>query len=139
MSNERILLAVAGAHLTGQPLNFQLTESGAELVATTQTSDCYELYALATIPPKPGLLRVAESIGAGETSGSSGSSIEVEVWSLTPEHFAHFVAGLPQPMVIGKVELSGGMQVSGFLCEPIALHGAHNITSFGGWRAFLGA
>jgi allophanate hydrolase len=126
-TTERLLLAVAGAHLTGQPLNFQLTDGGAELVATTQTAASYQLYALATVPPKPGLVRVA----------NGGSAIEVEVWSLTPEHFGRFVAGLPQPMTIGKVELTGGMQVSGFSCEPVALEGAANITSFGGWRAFL--
>ena len=123
-SNERLLLAVAGAHLSGQPLNFQLTEGGAELVSTTQTSANYSLYALATEPPKPGLVRVV----------AGGQAIEVEVWSLSPEHFGRFVAGLPKPMTIGKVEL---VQVSGFSCEPIALEGAANISSFGGWRAFL--
>ncbi|MEO0027404.1 MAG: hypothetical protein RL716_735 [Actinomycetota bacterium] len=125
---ERILLAVAGAHLTGQPLNFQLTDGGATLIGKSRTASSYELFALETIPPKPGMLRVARQ---------NGSAIEVEIWELTPDHFGTFVAGLPQPMVIGKIELEDGSQVSGFLCEPIALENATSITEYGGWVAYL--
>ncbi len=42
-------------------------------------------------------------------------------------------------MVIGSVELSDGAEVPGFLAEPWALEGADDITSFGGWRAYLAA
>ena len=37
----------------------------------------------------------------------------------------------------GKVSLDDGSAVSGFLCEAHALAGAEEITSFGGWRAFI--
>ena len=127
MSN-RIALAVAGAHLSGQPLNFQLTGGGAVFLEETLTSSDYRLFALATTPPKPGLQRVAT--GAGQ-------SIKVEVWSLTPAHFGEFVAALPQPMTIGKVGLSDGRLVSGFLCESIATEGATDITEYGGWLNYL--
>ena len=123
-----ILLAVAGAHLTGQPLNHQLTDGGAELVTTTTTSADYRLFALDTIPPKPGLQRVAEGEGA---------PIEVELWRLDPAFFGTFVAALPQPMAIGKVRLIDGKLVEGFLCEPIATSSARDITESGGWRAHL--
>jgi allophanate hydrolase len=127
-STTGILLAVVGAHLSGQPLNRQLTDRGARFVRTTKTSPCYELYRLAnTTPSKPGLVRV----------DVAGSKIELEIWRLSPEAFASFVAEVPPPMVIGTVELEDGSAVKGFLCEPRALKDAHNITNFGGWRAYL--
>ncbi len=121
-------LAVVGAHLTGQPLNRQLTDLSSVLVRSCKTAPEYRLYALAnTTPPKPGLVRV----------GSDGHAIEVEVWELTPENFGRFMQGVPAPMAIGTVALDDGERVHGFLCEPIALEGATDITKFGGWRSFL--
>jgi allophanate hydrolase len=67
----------------------------------------------------------------------SGMPIEVEVWELTPEGFGSFMQGVPAPMCIGSVVLEDGARVHGFLCEPIALEGATDITQFGGWRAYL--
>ena len=124
---DRFDLVVAGAHLAGQPLNRELTERGAELVASTRTSGTYRLYALLTDPPKPGLVRV--------TSG--GSAIEVEVWSLGPAEFASFVASVPAPLAIGQVELADGTVAPGFTCMPHGLEGATEITEFGGWRAYV--
>jgi len=125
-------IAVAGAHLSGQPLNWQLTDRGGRLVSSTTTSETYRLHALETVPPKPGLVRV----GAGE-AGAGGAPIEVEVWELDEAGFGSFVASIPAPMVIGKVELADGTEVSGFLCEAGALHGAADITAHGGWRTYL--
>jgi allophanate hydrolase len=122
-------LAVVGAHLTGQPLNHQLTERGGRLVRPTTTSAGYRLYALDTEPPKPGLVRVS-----GE---EEGRPIEVELWELPPVGFADLVAALPPPMVVGPVTLVDGSRVTGFLCEPAARLGARDITDFGGWRAYL--
>jgi allophanate hydrolase len=126
-----VLLAVAGAHLSGQPLNHQLTSRGARLVGAQRSATDYKLYALAgTTPPKPGLVR---------TPGHAGTGIELEVWSLTTEAFGSFVAAVPPPMVIGTVELDDASSVKGFLCEPAALAGALDISAHGGWRAFLGS
>jgi len=122
-----VLLAVAGAHLQGQPLNHQLTDRGAVLERVTVTAPCYRLYALATEPPKPGVVRVA--VG--------GVALDVEIWRLEPAAFGDFIAALPQPMAIGKVELADGTLVSGFLVEPIAVEGADDISRFGGWREYL--
>lgn len=122
-------LAVAGAHLSGLPLNHQLTSRGAALVARTRTAPSYRLYALpGTTPPKPGMVRVP-----------AGAAIEVEVWELSVAAFGSFVAEVPPPLSIGTVVLADGSQVKGFLCEPAALTGAEDITSLGGWRAYLGA
>jgi allophanate hydrolase len=129
MTTGEIVLAVVGAHLTGQPLNGQLTSLGARLLRTTRTADSYRLYALAgTVPAKPGLVRGAAGTGA---------EIEIEIWALSTAAFGTFVAAIPPPLGIGTLQLPDGTTVKGFICEPAALEGAKDITAFGGWRAFL--
>ncbi|HRE79863.1 MAG TPA: amidase family protein [Opitutaceae bacterium] len=126
-----VRLAVVGAHLTGQPLNHQLTQRGGILLQCTRSGPGYRLYALSgTVPPKPGLVRAPEVAGGG---------VELEVWGLPEKAFGSFVAEVPQPLAIGSVELEGGNVVKGFVCEPFALSAAHEITHFGGWRAYLGS
>jgi allophanate hydrolase len=127
--DERIELVVCGAHLEGQPLHHQLSDRRARLVARTWTAPRYRMHALATSPPKPGLVRVAPGHGA---------SLEVEVWSLDPTAFGAFVSEVPAPLTIGSVELADGTWAKGFLCEPLALAGTTDITHCGGWRAWLG-
>jgi allophanate hydrolase len=129
---ELVLIAVAGAHLEGQPLNHQLTDSGGQLVERTATAPCYRMFALDTEPPKPGLVRV-------EAKDPSARGLEVEVWALEPAAFAAFVDAIPAPLVIGRVLLADGRDVAGFLCEPISIGGATDISSFGGWRAYRAA
>lgn len=123
-----IAIAVCGAHLAGLPLNHQLTERGGVLLERTHTAPVYRLLALAGAPPRrPGLKRVAQG----------GAAIEVEVWMLPSAALGGFVATIPAPLGIGKVLLADGRQVCGFICEDYALAGAEDITSFGGWRAYL--
>jgi allophanate hydrolase len=122
-----VWLAVAGAHLSGQPLNHELTSRGARRIVTTKTAPEYRLYALDTVPPKPGLVH---------TPGEAAHAIEVEIWELTREAFGSFVAQIPAPMTIGMTKLADGSLVKGFACEPHALHGAREISQFGSWRAF---
>ncbi|WP_341303835.1 allophanate hydrolase [Pseudomonas sp. TMP25] len=123
-----VRVAVVGAHLTGMPLNFQLTSRDAVLVEQTTSAATYRLYALpGTVPPKPGLARVAED----------GAAIIVELWDIPQARFGEFVAEIPAPLGIGNLQLADGRWVKGFICEPYALHGARDITSFGGWRAFI--
>ncbi|MFE2538379.1 allophanate hydrolase [Streptomyces sp. NPDC059371] len=120
-------LAVVGAHLSGRPLNPQLLSLGARLERTTTTAAVYRLHALATSPPKPGLVHV----------GAGGAAVEAEVWSLPAEGLGRLLAALPRPMTLGSVELADGTHVTGFLCEPDALKDAPDITRYGGWRAYL--
>lgn len=124
-----VKVAVVGAHLSGMPLNSQLSERGARLLAATETAPDYRFYALAgTVPPKPGLLRVAPGEGA---------RIKLELWEMPVEHYGSFVALVPAPLGIGTLTLADGSSVQGFLCEAQALQGALDITHFGGWRAYL--
>jgi allophanate hydrolase len=82
---------------------------------------------LATDPPKPGLRRV----------DAGGGTVEMEIWELPPVAFAEFVAAVPNPLAIGPVLLEDGMSVPGFLCEPVALSDAPDITVHGGWLHYL--
>jgi len=129
LAEPMLRVAVVGAHLSGMPLNRQLLERQATLVASTQTSPDYKLFALPnTQPPKPGLLRVAPG---------SGSPIEVEVWDMPQAQFGSFMALIPEPLGIGTLKLADGSSVKGFVCEPLALEGATDISAFGGWRNYL--
>lgn len=119
---------VCGAHLSGLPLNHQLTERGAILAQTTETAPCYRMFLLAGGPPlRPGLVRDMKE----------GSRLPVEIWRVPADRFGSFVAGIPAPLGIGKVELADGRWVPGFICEPVGLEGAEEITALGGWRGFL--
>jgi allophanate hydrolase len=127
-ADDSVRVAVVGAHLSGLPLNHQLTERGARLEKTARTAARYRLYALpGTTPPKPGLVRDAEK----------GSVIDVEVWRLPVSEYGSFVAGIASPLGIGRVELDDGEWVQGFLCEGWAVRGAEEISHLGGWRAYL--
>lgn len=124
-----VTVMVVGAHLTGMPLNHELTAPGGTLVKTCRTAGDYRLFVLPnTVPPKPGLIR---------EPGFSGKGLEVEVWKVTPAAFGRFVQNIPAPLGIGKITLDDGSQVSGFLCEPYALEGAQEVTDMGGWRAYI--
>jgi allophanate hydrolase len=123
-----IELVVVGAHLSGMPLNSQLKDFGARFSRATKTTSSYKLYDLAGQSiPKPGLVRVA----------NGGTGIDVEVWRLGPEAFGRFVAAIPPPLGIGTIELSDGTSAKGFLAEAAGLAAATDISSHGGWRAFV--
>lgn len=121
-------IVVCGAHLDGLPLNWQLRERGAQQLQATTTAPKYRFYALpGNAVARPGLLRDEEQ----------GQAIEVEVWRMPMEQFGSFVAEIPAPLAIGKIELSGGDWCTGFVCEPYALVGATEITRLRGWRGYL--
>lgn len=120
-------VAVVGAHLAGQPLNGQLQDRGARLVAKGRTAPGYSFYALDTQPAKPGLVYDGQGVGG----------IEVEIYELDYDGYGSFVALIPPPLGIGSVKLDDGTWVQGFLCESHAIKGARDITAFGGWRAYL--
>ena len=127
ISQHHIRVAVVGAHLTGMPLNFQLTTRDAVHIETTKTSKNYALYALnGTVPPKPGLARQQD-----------GQCIIVELWDVPTARFGEFVAEIPTPLGMGNVELEDGRWVKGFICEPYGIDDAENISHFGGWRAYI--
>jgi allophanate hydrolase len=122
-------LVVVGAHMRGGPLEAELTGRGGRLVRAVRTAPEYRLHRLATDPPKPGLVRVADG----------GATVEGELWRLPSAGLGDLLATLPAPMALGRVHLDDGTAPVGFLCEPCAIDGAPDITAHGGWRASLAA
>ncbi len=118
-------LAVFGAHLRGQPLDFQLTGRGARWAGPLTTSANYALTELDTTPPKPGLLR----------TGAGGVAIAGERWVLSVQALGEFLAELPAPMMLGSVELDDGSWTIGFGCDHVSGTTARDISHFGGWLA----
>lgn len=126
--SRQIRIAVCGAHLSGMPLNGQLTTLGAYLEQATTTAPVYKLYALTGGPPhRPGLVRQQQG---------AGSAIEVEVWQLPAPRLADFMRQIPSPLGIGSIQLVSGDWVPGFICEPCALDGAEDISALGSWRNY---
>lgn len=128
LGDDMMLLVACGAHMSGLPLNHQLTERGATLVRTTRSSANYRFYALEAFePPRPGMIR----------TDTDGVAIDVEVWAIPKAHFGSFMAGIPAPLGIGTVELEDGSLVKGFICEGYAAEGALDISDLGSWRAYV--
>ena len=130
-TDDRVEIAVVGAHLSGLPLNRELVELGASFSREVETTADYRLFALTgSNPAKPGLLRVGAGAGAG-------AAIKAEVWTLDPAGFGAFVAKIPAPLGIGTIRFKDGGSAKGFLVEAEAVKTAEDISHFGGWRAYL--
>lgn len=125
-THDKMAIVVCGAHLDGLALNSQLRQRGATLQKATRSAPHYRLYALAD-GKRPGMVRTREQ----------GAAIAVEVWDVPHSEVGSFLAGIPAPLGLGKIELEDGRWVTGFICEAYGLQGARDITEFGGWRAWL--
>lgn len=123
-----IIVAVCGLHMRGFPLEQQMNGCGAQFIREAESAAKYKLYALPTVPAKPGMIKQSEG----------GAAISVELWEMPVASFGGFTASIPAPLGIGKVELADGEEVSGFICEGYAADNAEDITAYGGWRSFLG-
>jgi allophanate hydrolase len=122
------LLAVAGAHLRGLPLEHQLLDRGARFVAEARSAPAYRLFTFTDGEiRKPGVVRSAEG----------GIRVPLELWDLPEAAWGSFLAAIPHPLGLGKVELEDGSWVTGFLMEASAIPRCAEITRHGGWRAYL--
>lgn len=127
-SLEHINLAVCGAHLSGMPLNYQLIDMGAYLLKETSTSSNYHLYKLPGGPPyRPGLVWVADG----------GYCIDIEIWSVPAARLGQFLANIPAPLGLGKIDTVEDGVVTGFICEPRAITGAQDISALRGWKQYM--
>jgi allophanate hydrolase len=66
-----------------------------------------------------------------------GAAIAIEIWEMASRELGSFMATIPSPLALGKIELSNGEWVTGFVCESYGLESGTDITEFGGWRAWL--
>jgi allophanate hydrolase len=115
-------VVVFGAHLTGMPLNPELTGLGARYAGQVRTAAAYRMYALEADPPKPLVVRTGE-----------GSSLPGERWLLSPAALGRFLTALPAPMSLGKVELDDGTWATGFVANTPE---GEDISGAGGWKAW---
>ena len=126
--DDGLSLILFGAHMEGLALNWQVTELGAQFVATVKTASKYQMFHLPEpAPERPGLIRVEQD----------GYAIEGEEWLFPSDKIGAFLSKIRQPLGLGEVELSDGRQCHGFLCEKVATGIAKNISETGGWRHFI--
>jgi allophanate hydrolase len=124
LAAEETALFCIGAHMSGLPLNHQLTTLGGRFMRQSQTAPFYRLHALGN---RPGMLRAPD-----------GAAIDGEVWALPTAAIGALLATIPPPLGFGTVELNDGPCL-GFLAEADCIAGLPDITSYGGWRARLAA
>ena len=124
------LLAVAGAHLTGEPLNPQVVALGGRLHARARTAGGYRMYDVPGPLPRPGLVRDA---------GGPPDGIEVEVWELPAPGLGELLATVAAALALGPVDLDDGTVVPGFLTDPVGVDARRDITGRGSWRAHRAA
>lgn len=125
--SDSIPLIVCGAHLDGLALNWQLSERGAKLLEKLTSAESYRMFVIEGSPQRPGLIR----------DENNGKAIDIEIWQIAKNEFGSFVAGIPAPLGIGKVETSDGRWLPGFICEAYAVATARDISELGGWRQYL--
>ena len=123
---DRVRVAVAGLHLSGEPLNHELTSRGGRLESTARTSAAYRCHRIRRGDRQfPGLVRTGD-----------GAPTEVEIWSLPAEGAGTFLRDCVRPpLCLGTLELEDGTTAAGFLCESWAVEATEDITARGGWRA----
>ena len=126
---DTLVLAVCGAHMSGLPLNGELTGRDAALIRTCRSAAKYRFYALEDFsPPRPGMVHAG---------GAGGHAIDLELWAVPTARFGEFIAGVPSPLAIGTVELEDGSSVKGFVCEAYAAEGARDISALASWRKYV--
>ena len=128
--SEELELVVFGAHLRGGPLAHQLTDLGAQWAGEITTAPRYRMQVLATDPPKPAVTRVPD--------GAEGAALMGHRWLLSPRALGLFLAALPAPMQLGKVEFDDGTWRTGFSCDASADTGP-DISRYGSWPAAVAA
>lgn len=82
------------------------------------------MVALDTVPAKPGVYK-----------SDDGAELAGERWLLSPAALGMFLAALPEPMLLGSVQLSDGSTAVGFASDAVAAAGGEDITAWGDWLA----
>jgi allophanate hydrolase len=127
---DAVELVVFGAHLRGGPLAHQLTQLGARWAGEVVTAPRYRMSVLPSVPAKPAVTRVPD--------GSQGAALSGHSWLMSPAALGRFLAALPAPMQLGKVEFDNGTWRTAFGCDASAATGI-DISSYGSWPAAVAA
>jgi hypothetical protein len=111
--------------MRGLELHANMVGAGATFIRETTTAPTYRLWSIDD--RHPAMIRVA----------AGGVAVAVEVWAVPTEGIARILLQEPPGLCIGKVTLSDGEEVLGVLGEPLLCEGMKEITSYGGWRAYI--
>ena len=122
---DTVLLAVNGTLMRGLELNPNLIRAGATFVREDDTDACYRIWSIDD--RHPAMMR---------TPGE-GTSVALEVWQVPVEGLASILLSEPPGLAVGKVVLRDGSIVLGVLGEPFLCEGKREITTHGGWRAYI--
>ena len=120
-------IAVNGTLMRGLELNPRMLAVGGRFDREAMTVPHYRIWSIND--RHPAMIRVSEG----------GVAVAVEVWRVPETGFAQLLMGEPQGLCIGKVRLADGEETLGVLGEPALCEGQREITSFGGWRAYIAA
>jgi hypothetical protein len=114
--------------MRGLKLSANMAAAGATFVREASTEPSYRLWSIDD--DHPAMIRAADG---------GGSQIALEVWKIPAEGVAAVLLNEPPGLTIGKVRLDDGSTVLGVLGEPALVEGKHEITNYGGWRAYVSA
>ncbi|MBL8350537.1 MAG: glutamyl-tRNA amidotransferase [Burkholderiaceae bacterium] len=114
--------------MRGLKLNPNMVAAGASFLREDRTEASYRLWSIGD--EHPAMVRVTDG---------SGSAVAVEVWSVPFAGLAGILLKEPPGLSIGKLRLADGSTVLGVLGEPALVEGQREITTFGGWRAYIAA
>lgn len=123
-----IPLVVMGAHRRGQVLAPDVEKLGGHWDGPVRTAPRYRMVALDTQPPKPGVYRSDE-----------GRELVGERWILSEAALGQFLAALPEPMLLGSMQLDDGTSAVGFACDAVAANNGQDITHHEDWLTALSA
>lgn len=127
VGTDRVMLAVAGAHLSGQPRNADLVDVGGRLHSRVTTAPGYRMYRVPGPFPRPGLVH-----GNGPDEG-----IDMELWDLPHDGLGRLLPTIAPPLSLGQVTLDDHSTVVGFIADGAAVKPDDDITQHRGWRAYL--
>lgn len=124
----KIPFAVCGAHLKGEVLHDEI--SHAEFLESARTAPEYRMFAFSDgKTQKPALL------------AGGKNDFYVELYAMNAADFGKFVAQIPAPLGIGKIKLSDGRLVSGFIgdssIEDAEKFSVQDISELGDWRKYI--
>ncbi len=125
---EGVTVVVAGAHMSGLPLNHLLTGRGGRFLRRARTAAGYRM----TRVPAPGVPRPALVPGDGPPDG-----FPVEVWELPGQAVGALANELSAPLCLGTVHLADGSSHLGYVGGATGLSDGLDISASGGWRGYL--
>lgn len=125
----KIVFAVCGAHLKGEALHDEI--SHAEFLESARTAQEYRMFAISD-----GKIQKPAILAGGK------NDFYVELYAMNAADFGKFIAQIPAPLGIGKIKLSDGRFVSGFIGDSSILESAEkfsvqDISGLGDWRKYI--